>query len=183
MLLISLSHEKQTATKPRASRDREFLSYEQVCAIGVASPTPANPHHAAARRACRATDTLATREAEPTNTKSSFQACQSGPARNLSTLSRRRVGLRTRRSASWPWPGPRRWYCCRQRHWLTGNLNRSGPRGVIAPLEVRHTDLSRRRSRTRARPRGHGGLLKLLRQLGGVGRLAGISLRLAECHR
>ena len=140
MLLISLSHEKQTATKPRASRDREFLSYEQVCAIGVASPTPANPHHAAARRACRATDTLATREAEPTNTKSSFQACQSGPARNLSTLSRRRVGLRTRRSASWPWPGPRRWYCCRQRHWLTGNLNRSGPRGVIAPLEVRHTE-------------------------------------------
>ena len=48
MLLISSSHEKQTAVKPRASRDREFLSYEQqwrIECIGVASPTPANPHH------------------------------------------------------------------------------------------------------------------------------------------
>ena len=29
MLLISSEHEKQTAVKPRASRDREFLSNEQ----------------------------------------------------------------------------------------------------------------------------------------------------------
>ena len=43
------SHEKQTAIKPRASRDREFYpmnSNEELSAIGVASPAPANPHHA-----------------------------------------------------------------------------------------------------------------------------------------
>ena len=60
MLLISSSHEKQTAIKQRASRDREFLSNEphefeflsneELSAIGVASPTPANPHHASAAR-------------------------------------------------------------------------------------------------------------------------------------
>ena len=43
MLLIISSHEKQTAIKPRASRERERVypmnSNEELSAIGVASPT------------------------------------------------------------------------------------------------------------------------------------------------
>ena len=49
-----LSHEKQTAIKPRASRDRVFYpmnSNEELSAIDVASPTPANPHHNEGHRA------------------------------------------------------------------------------------------------------------------------------------